>query len=71
MKDYILFMYSDALSAEQASDAIRWKNYFTALHASGSFEGGSSIGPGIKFRLNSIDQRSDQSMNASACEQRT
>lgn len=52
MKDFILFMYDDAIDRTQAGDDERWEAYFSSLHASGRFDGGSSIGRGARFRKN-------------------
>ena len=55
MKDYILFMYNDAIDRSQETDDREWGAYFSRLHASGRFDGGSSIGPGTKFRKDHLD----------------
>ncbi|MBB3860376.1 hypothetical protein GGQ88_001642 [Novosphingobium hassiacum] len=47
MADFILLMRGDATQPE---DAGLWDAYFTRLHASGAFDGGSSIGDGKRFR---------------------
>jgi hypothetical protein len=56
-------MYNDALDSGQAREASRWNNYFAGLHASGNFDGGSSIGSGTKYRLNCENRPSDENMN--------
>ena len=43
MKDYILFMHSDA---QRAGTEVEWAAYFERLRASGQFQGGSAIGSG-------------------------
>lgn len=43
MKDYILFMHSDA---ERRGTGVEWSAYFEKLRASGRFQGGSAIGSG-------------------------
>ena len=63
MKDFILFMYDDAPDPVAASDGASWGRYFSSLHASGRFEGGSSIGLGTRFRKNGPDQESGMGMN--------
>ncbi len=63
MKDFILFMYDDALDAEAANDGKRWGNYFSGLRASGQFEGGSFIGSGSKFRKDHPDRKSNTGIN--------
>lgn len=47
MKDYVLFMHSDA---ERKETTEEWDSYFTRLRASGQFQGGSAIGSGECFR---------------------
>lgn len=47
MKDYILFMHSDA---ERAGTDAEWTAYFERLRASGQFQGGSAIGSGESVR---------------------
>jgi len=39
-------MHDDVIDQTLADDGDRWGKYFTALHQSGQFEGGSSIGGG-------------------------
>ena len=48
MRDFILFMHSDA-EHEPAGDD--WASYFGRLREAGAFQGGSSIGAGECFRL--------------------
>lgn len=50
MKDFILFMYDDAVDQTAANDGEKWNLYLSNLRASGRFDGGSSIGPGTRFR---------------------
>ncbi len=52
MKDFILFLHDDAISPE---DEALWDAYFARLHASGQFDGGSSIGPGARYRKGAAD----------------
>ncbi len=47
MADFILLMHGDATQPEAAGS---WDAYFERLHASGAFEGGSTIGGGLSFR---------------------
>jgi hypothetical protein len=47
MTDYILLHHDDAT---QPSDPAAWGPYLAKLRATGSFEGGSSIGPGTCVR---------------------
>ena len=63
MKDFILFMYDDAPDLVAASDSESWRSYFSTLHASGQFDGGSSIGSGKRFRKNCPDADSGMSMS--------
>ncbi|OQW73466.1 MAG: hypothetical protein BVN33_10235 [Proteobacteria bacterium ST_bin13] len=44
MTDYILLMHRDA---DPDVDDTGWDAYFGMLHATGAFQGGSSIGDGI------------------------
>jgi len=50
MNEYILFMHDDAADASIADDGARWEHYLSWLRASGQFDGGSSIGPGVLAR---------------------
>jgi hypothetical protein len=50
VKDWILLMHDDALDRAAESSAQAWTDYFARLHASGRFDGGSSIGPGASYR---------------------
>lgn len=47
MRDFILFMHDDTLTAP-APEA--WPAYFAELRRLGAFEGGSAIGAGNSFR---------------------
>jgi hypothetical protein len=51
MTDYILLMHNDA---DAPGDDAAWDSYFTTLHRSGAFEGGSSIGSGQCYRRDGI-----------------
>lgn len=46
MRDYIFLMHNDSAQSENEPSADLWGPYIEALKASGSFQGGSSIGPG-------------------------
>ena len=48
--DYILFMHDDVGPTDDAA----WAAYFTKLRASGGFDGGSSIGPGVCLRRDGV-----------------
>jgi len=50
MNEYILFMHDDAVDPAIADDGARWQHYLSALRASGQFDGGSAIGPGVLAR---------------------
>lgn len=50
MKEYILLMHGDATHRDAAEDAADWAKYLSALRGSGRFDGGSSIGPGVRLR---------------------
>jgi hypothetical protein len=56
MKDFILFMYNDASDHAIAGDGKRWGEYFSVLRASGHFDGGSSIGAGLRLRKGHPDR---------------
>ncbi|WP_068074568.1 hypothetical protein [Novosphingobium lentum] len=47
MREFMLLMHDDTLSP---SDDSAWEAYFSALRASGVFDGGSSIGGGQAVR---------------------
>ncbi len=47
LKEYILFMHSDGERSEKAEE---WTAYFSRLHESGRFQGGSAIGDGACLR---------------------
>lgn len=47
MKEFILFMHSDARRPGKPEE---WDAYFTRLRASGRFQGGSEIGSGESVR---------------------
>ena len=55
MKDFILFMYKDASDASIASDGNRWGEYLSSLRSTGYFDGGSSIGSGLRVRKGCAD----------------
>lgn len=47
MNQYILFMHNDAVDPASVGNPSRWGQYIKDLHASGQFDGGSSIGGGV------------------------
>lgn len=63
MKDFLLLMHNDAVDAAIANDDERWGSYFSSLHASGRFDGGSSIGSGTMFKKGHPEQPSPPSLN--------
>ncbi len=63
LKDFILIMYDDATDVYAANDAAAWNDYFSRLHASGCFEGGSSIAAGFKLRKGLPDRPLHGGMN--------
>ena len=63
MKDFILFMYDDVVDKAIAGDGARWEKYSTSLHASGAFDGGSSIGAGVKYKKNHPNLESEPGAN--------
>lgn len=50
MKEFVLLMYDDASDTAIASDGNRWGEYVSRLRSSGLFDGGSTIGPGMRAR---------------------
>lgn len=63
MPEFILFMYDDAPDPVAASDGASWGSYFSSLHASGQFDGGSFIGSGKRLRKNCLEQESGMGIN--------
>ena len=63
MNEYILFMYDDATDSSIADDGEKWGDYLTTLHKSGQFDGGSSIGQGIRYRRDQASQPADARVN--------
>lgn len=47
LRDYLMLMHSDAPDGGQPRPSAEWSEYFDALNAEHSFEGGSSIGGGV------------------------
>ncbi|WP_428312367.1 hypothetical protein [Hydrocarboniphaga sp.] len=47
MNDYLLLMHNDARQQDPADSAPAWDAYLAMLRATGRFDGGSSIGPGL------------------------
>jgi hypothetical protein len=52
VNEYILLMHDDVADQAIADDGELWGKYFTSLHQSGQFDGGSSIGRGQCMRKN-------------------
>ncbi len=50
MNDYILLMYDDASDRVAANDDEAWSKYIIALRQSERFDGGSSIGAGVRLK---------------------
>lgn len=50
MNDYILLMHDDATDRAAADDGAAWGAYLGRLRADDRFEGGSSIGSGLRCR---------------------
>jgi hypothetical protein len=63
MKDFILFMYNDASDDAIAGDGSRWGEYFSSLRASGHFDGGSSIGAGLRMRKSHPDRAAETQLD--------
>ncbi len=55
MKEFILLMYNDAANKANAGDGGRWSAYLSGLRASGCFDGGSAVGPGVRVRQGCAD----------------
>ncbi|HEY0062281.1 MAG TPA: hypothetical protein VGC21_09170 [Telluria sp.] len=56
MNEYIFLMHGDVQDQAIANNGERWEQYLSALRASGCFDGGSSIGPGKRFKHHCADQ---------------
>jgi hypothetical protein len=56
MREFILLMFNDARDNTITGDGRRWEDYFSGLRASGRFDGGSSIGSGVRLRKGSDDR---------------
>jgi hypothetical protein len=63
MKDFIVFMHSDATDHAAANDGEKWGKYLANLRDSGGFDGGSSIGPGLRLRKGHPDLPSTPELN--------
>jgi hypothetical protein len=63
MKEFILFMYNDANDPAAADDGGKWDAYFASWQASGRFDGGSSIGAGLRIRKGQADVLSSSILN--------
>lgn len=58
MNEYMLLMHQDALHTEAARDPKQWEHYLGQLRSSGQFDGGSSMGSGLRLRKSQADQPS-------------
>ncbi|MEQ1829422.1 MAG: hypothetical protein ABL921_25890 [Pirellula sp.] len=63
MKEFILFMYNDASDNGIANDGSRWGEYLTKLRSIGQFDGGSSIGSGLRARKGYPDVKATPDLN--------
>jgi len=63
MNDYILLMHRDAHAPQVAVDAERWREYLDWLRGTGQFDGGSSIGAGLRLRKGRPDQPDDSDLS--------
>jgi len=63
MNEYILFMHDDAVDTAIANDGAGWEQYIAGLRASGYFDGGSSIGPGMQFNKRDAGQAASTQIN--------
>ncbi len=48
--EFIVFMHNDVVDRDLANDGKLWEAYLKKLRATGRFNGGSSIGPGLSFK---------------------
>jgi hypothetical protein len=62
MPEFIVFMHNDVVDRSLANDGQRWGAYLAKLKATGRFNGGSSIGRGLKFRMGSQQAPSELSI---------
>jgi hypothetical protein len=53
MPEFIVFMHNDVVDRNLANDGQRWGAYLAELKSTGRFNGGSSIGGGLKFKKGS------------------
>lgn len=63
MSDYMLLMHRDAHNPQAAADLERWSEYLAWLQGTGQFEGGSSIGAGLRLRKGRPDQPEDSDLS--------
>lgn len=63
MQDFLLIMYDDVINETAANDGEKWSRYLARLRASDCFEGGSSVGTGLKCRKDQPDRPSELGMN--------
>jgi len=62
MPEFIVFMYNDAVDRSIANDGQAWGAYLANLKATGSFNGGSSIGRGSRYKKGSQQSPSELSI---------
>ena len=62
MPEFILLMHSDVQNRALADDGQLWGTYFGKLRSAGGFNGGSSIGSGLRMRKAVASMPSDQNI---------
>lgn len=62
MPEFILLMHSDVADRGIADDGQLWGAYIETLKATGSFNGGSSIGVGVRLKKSWRSAPSDRSI---------
>ncbi|MEE1926263.1 hypothetical protein V0R50_20320 [Pseudomonas sp. 148P] len=63
MNDYMLLMHRDAHNPQAAADPERWGEYLAWLQGTGQFDGGSSIGTGLRLRKGRPEQPDDSDLS--------
>lgn len=63
MNEYMLLMHRDAHNPQAAADPERWSEYLGWLQGTGQFDGGSSIGAGMRLRKGRPDQPDDSDLS--------
>lgn len=63
MNEYMLLMHQDAPDRNAADNPEGWARYLGRLRATGRFDGGSSIGNGVRLRKNQASQPSENDID--------